>query len=269
MATENKGKPLPKFGEWDVNNPASAEGFTVIFSKASDEKKTKKASGAVPNSQRNQNSDQNNHHDSQNSKAKNPRIMKLNKVNPQEATHLLSMYISYNTSFYLLDEFASDRIRCFFKLFPKMSVTMKMSKTFKYLLGKLRSWAGNLTSFLRADIKWSKEFGGGPSIGHPELSLEKMTSRAVLMYLSMGNMKDANFMMDEVKRQAETINPELSESELIQFISYILGTVKFKSCLEREPLLNKGVQRRNPMQGMFGDIFKMRVKEGDRRVKNT
>ncbi|AED97726.1 unnamed protein product [Arabidopsis thaliana] len=72
---ENKGKPLPKFGEWDVNNPASAEGFTVIFSKASDEKKTKKASGAGPNSlvspQRNQNSDQNNNHSSQNPKAKN------------------------------------------------------------------------------------------------------------------------------------------------------------------------------------------------------
>jgi hypothetical protein len=31
---------LPKFGEWDVNNPASAEGFTVIFNKARDEKKT-------------------------------------------------------------------------------------------------------------------------------------------------------------------------------------------------------------------------------------
>ncbi|VVB17860.1 unnamed protein product [Arabis nemorensis] len=74
MSTEKKGKPLPKFGEWDVNNPASAEGFTVIFSKASDEKKTKKASGAGPNSlvspQRNQNSDQNNQHDSQNPKSK-------------------------------------------------------------------------------------------------------------------------------------------------------------------------------------------------------
>ncbi|XP_042375262.1 protein NOI4-like [Zingiber officinale] len=32
--------PLPKFGEWDVNNPASAEGFTVIFTKARNEKKT-------------------------------------------------------------------------------------------------------------------------------------------------------------------------------------------------------------------------------------
>ncbi|KAJ4754817.1 RPM1-interacting protein 4 (RIN4) family protein [Rhynchospora pubera] len=39
MASQDKGKPLPKFGEWDVNNPASAEGFTVIFQKARDDKK--------------------------------------------------------------------------------------------------------------------------------------------------------------------------------------------------------------------------------------
>ncbi|CAF1705853.1 BnaC03g44410D [Brassica napus] len=32
-------KPLPKFGEWDVNDPSSAEGFTVIFNKARNEKK--------------------------------------------------------------------------------------------------------------------------------------------------------------------------------------------------------------------------------------
>ncbi|KAK3132468.1 hypothetical protein QOZ80_6AG0522240 [Eleusine coracana subsp. coracana] len=46
MAAE-KGSPLPKFGEWDVNDPASAEGFTVIFNKARDEKKT----GANPTGQ--------------------------------------------------------------------------------------------------------------------------------------------------------------------------------------------------------------------------
>ncbi|KAK3225178.1 hypothetical protein Dsin_005040 [Dipteronia sinensis] len=38
MASQQGGGPLPKFGEWDVNNPASAEGFTVIFNKARDEK---------------------------------------------------------------------------------------------------------------------------------------------------------------------------------------------------------------------------------------
>ncbi|OMO81494.1 Pathogenic type III effector avirulence factor Avr cleavage site [Corchorus olitorius] len=32
--------PLPKFGEWDVNDPASAEGFTAIFNIARDEKRT-------------------------------------------------------------------------------------------------------------------------------------------------------------------------------------------------------------------------------------
>ena len=37
---QEKGRPLPKFGEWDVNDPASAEGFTVIFNKARDEKET-------------------------------------------------------------------------------------------------------------------------------------------------------------------------------------------------------------------------------------
>lgn len=46
VVQQDKGRPLPKFGEWDVNNPASAEGFTVIFSKARDEKKGGGAGGA-------------------------------------------------------------------------------------------------------------------------------------------------------------------------------------------------------------------------------
>ncbi|XP_020215920.1 protein NOI4-like [Cajanus cajan] len=44
---EQEGRPLPKFGEWDVNDPASAEGFTVIFNKARDEKKTGGGGGSV------------------------------------------------------------------------------------------------------------------------------------------------------------------------------------------------------------------------------
>ncbi|CAK8578722.1 unnamed protein product [Lathyrus sativus] len=49
---EQQGKPLPKFGEWDVNDPASAEGFTVIFNKARDEKKTGGGGSTRINSQR-------------------------------------------------------------------------------------------------------------------------------------------------------------------------------------------------------------------------
>ncbi|KAL5552703.1 hypothetical protein UlMin_040104 [Ulmus minor] len=40
MASNENGRPLPKFGEWDVNDPSSAEGFTVIFNKARNEKKS-------------------------------------------------------------------------------------------------------------------------------------------------------------------------------------------------------------------------------------
>ncbi|BAT86574.1 protein NOI4-like [Vigna umbellata] len=45
---QKQGKPLPKFGDWDVNDPASAEGFTVIFNKARDEKKIASVSGRFP-----------------------------------------------------------------------------------------------------------------------------------------------------------------------------------------------------------------------------
>ncbi|XVF49711.1 hypothetical protein PTKIN_Ptkin04bG0035200 [Pterospermum kingtungense] len=39
---EIRGRALPKFGEWDVNN--ADEGFTVIFNKARHEKKTRGSS---------------------------------------------------------------------------------------------------------------------------------------------------------------------------------------------------------------------------------
>ncbi|KAF5770026.1 putative RPM1-interacting protein 4/NOI4 [Helianthus annuus] len=40
LMTSQPPQPLPKFGEWDVKNPSSADGFTVIFAKARDENKT-------------------------------------------------------------------------------------------------------------------------------------------------------------------------------------------------------------------------------------
>lgn len=50
---QEKSRPLPKFGDWDVNNPASAEGFTVIFNKARDEKKTSGNPGVTNSPMRN------------------------------------------------------------------------------------------------------------------------------------------------------------------------------------------------------------------------
>ncbi|CAN7051586.1 hypothetical protein IGI04_027324 [Brassica rapa subsp. trilocularis] len=54
---QQQDRPLPKFGEWDVNDPASAEGFTVIFAKARDDKKTN-ASGRAPSQRRDNNKGQ-------------------------------------------------------------------------------------------------------------------------------------------------------------------------------------------------------------------
>ncbi|WCJ19399.1 Protein GET4 [Euphorbia peplus] len=105
-------------------------------------------------------------------------------------------------------------------------------------------------------------------------------ARAILMFLAMGNLKDANSLMDEIKKQVEAAKLELPMSDLIQFIIFLLPTlerdalplfnmlkVNYKSSIDREPVFNElldeiaekffGVPRRNPLQGMFGDIFKM------------
>uniref|UniRef100_A0A7C9DZZ2 Golgi to ER traffic protein 4 n=1 Tax=Opuntia streptacantha TaxID=393608 RepID=A0A7C9DZZ2_OPUST len=105
-------------------------------------------------------------------------------------------------------------------------------------------------------------------------------ARAVLLYLALGNMKDANYLMDEVKKQVESKGHEFPSSDLIQFIKYLLQTLErdalplfqvltqnYKSSIDRDPAFRElldeiamkfyGVQRQNPMQGMFGDIFKI------------
>ncbi|KAG4983994.1 hypothetical protein AAZX31_10G202600 [Glycine max] len=104
-------------------------------------------------------------------------------------------------------------------------------------------------------------------------------ARAVLRYLSSGNLKDANILMEEIKKQTESAEVAFPKTELMQFIAYLLQTLErdalplfsmlranFKPSIEREPAFNEmlddiaerffGVQRRNPM-GMFGDIFKL------------
>lgn len=104
-------------------------------------------------------------------------------------------------------------------------------------------------------------------------------ARAVLMYLALGNLRDANYLMDEVKKQVESKKLEFPQSRLIQFVIYLLQTLErdalplfrmlrqnYKSSIDRDPALNElldeiaekfyGVKRKNPMQGMLGDIFK-------------
>ncbi|XP_073042978.1 LOW QUALITY PROTEIN: protein GET4-like [Primulina eburnea] len=109
-------------------------------------------------------------------------------------------------------------------------------------------------------------------------------AHAVLMYLSLCNLRDANFLMDDMKKQVQSREVDFPQSELMQFIIYLLQTLqrdalplfniirqRYKSSLDREPILNElldevawkfyGVRRRNSMPGMFGEIFKMMAEE--------
>ncbi|KAF2284528.1 hypothetical protein GH714_026145 [Hevea brasiliensis] len=46
VAMPDKGAAVPKFGEWDENNPASADGYTHIFNKVREERQIE--AGKVP-----------------------------------------------------------------------------------------------------------------------------------------------------------------------------------------------------------------------------
>ncbi|KAJ0657420.1 putative golgi to ER traffic protein [Helianthus annuus] len=117
-------------------------------------------------------------------------------------------------------------------------------------------------------------------------------ARAVLMYLSIGNLRDANNIMDEIEKLAEVKGLQFPDSELMRFINYLLQTLmrdalplfntlkqKFSSSIERDPMFNElledigekfyGVRRKNPLQGMFGELFKRRLLVYERVIKRS
>jgi len=88
---EQQGKPLPKFGEWDVNDPASAEGFTVIFNKARDEKKIASVSGRFPSQRKHDSRKRKNQ-----KKSKSSSHSKVHSSIPNSLLILLTYYIVLN-----------------------------------------------------------------------------------------------------------------------------------------------------------------------------
>ncbi|CAN0825376.1 Protein GET4 [Linum grandiflorum] len=222
------------------------------------------------------------------------------------------------------DDDTLARVRTIYKLFPQIPVPQHLGEEddvhqLAEALAAAKTRVECCTSFLRAAIKWSAEFGphrsGSPQLHvmladylyseSPELDMARVThhfvkgddpqkfastlvgfmgkcypgeddlaiARAILMYLSMGNMRDANFLLDEVKKQAEAKKQEKENltccTYRLQRDAYPLFSMlrsTYKPSIDREPAFNEwlddigevfyGVQRRNPL-GMFGDIFKM------------
>ncbi|OAY45910.1 protein GET4 [Manihot esculenta] len=228
-----------------------------------------------------------------------------------------------------------DRVRKIYKMFPLVPLPQNLGdlgdddadvQQLSEAIGAAKTRVECCSSFLKAAIRWSAEFGahkmGSPQLHvmlaeylfseSPELDMARITyhfvrgddpkkfgstivnfmgkcypgeddlaiARAVLMYLAMGNLRDANCMMDEIKKQVESRKIELPKSDLMRYVNYLLPTlqrdslplfnmlrVSYKATLDKEPVFNElldeiaekfyGVPRRNPLQGMFGDIFKM------------
>ncbi|XP_022748491.1 Golgi to ER traffic protein 4 homolog isoform X1 [Durio zibethinus] len=229
------------------------------------------------------------------------------------------------------DEDILDRVRKIYKVFPQIPLPSNLGvdddvQELTEALGAAKTRVEGCSSFLRAAIKWSAEFGahrnGDPELHvmlaeyiyseSPELDMARVSyyfvrgnnpkkfasalvnfmgkcypgegdmaiARAVLLYLSMGNLRDANCLMDELKEQVASQELNFPQSDLIQFISCLLLTletealplfnilrVNFTSSIDREPAFNAllddiaekfyGVKRRNPLEGMFGELFKM------------
>ncbi|KAB2047122.1 hypothetical protein ES319_A13G024000v1 [Gossypium barbadense] len=168
-----------------------------------------------------------------------------------------------------------DRVRKIYEVFPKVPLPSNMLddedvREFTEALGAAKTCLEGCSSFLRAAIKWSAEFGasrnGDPQLHamlaeyiyseSTELNMAKVSyhfvrgnnpkkfastlvnfmskcypdeddiaiARAVLMYLSMGNLRGANCLMDELKRQVESQELDFPESDLVQFITFLLLT---------------------------------------------
>lgn len=237
----------------------------------------------------------------------------------------------------LYDVDSLDRVRKIYKKFPRIPVPQHVDladddmQRISEALGAAKTRVESCSSFLKAAIRWSTEFGaprnGSPEIHNmlaeyiysesPEVDMARVSfhfvrgnnpekfastlvnfmgkcypgeddlaiARAVLMYLSLGNLRDANYLMDEVKKQVQSKELDFPQSNLIQFINYLLQTLlrdslplfnmlrqNYASSIDREPTFNElldvvaekfyGVRRKNPLQDMFGDIFKMMGGDG-------
>eukprot|EP00252_Welwitschia_mirabilis_P013782 TRINITY_DN3035_c0_g1_i1.p1 TRINITY_DN3035_c0_g1~~TRINITY_DN3035_c0_g1_i1.p1 ORF type:complete len:316 (+),score=57.74 TRINITY_DN3035_c0_g1_i1:202-1149(+) len=187
-------------------------------------------------------------------------------------------------------------------------------------LARAKTCVDGCSSFLKAAIKWSAENGGpkrGAPELHDMLAqytwsqstdwdIAKVSmhfvqgsqpkafaaalcypgeadvaiARGVLLYLSSGNLRDANVLMDALVDLSREKQIELPNTPLLQFITYLLLTLErdalplfqmlrqnYKTSIDREPSFNElldeiaerfyKVQRRTGLQSLLGGMFKM------------
>ncbi|ONM29860.1 hypothetical protein ZEAMMB73_Zm00001d039740 [Zea mays] len=238
-----------------------------------------------------------------------------------------------------------DRIRKIYEAFPRITVPHFLGEDYddeghklSEAISAAKVRAESCSSFLKAAIRWSAEFGtsrnGSPELHvmlaeyiyseSPETDMTKVSShfvrgndpkkfasmlvnfmskcypgeddtaiaRGVLMYLSQGNLRDANLLMDEMKEQLKSVNSDFPKTDLIQFIMYLLPTTlafvtcdtvyrlerdayplfrtlrqKYKTSTDRDAVFQElldeiaakfyNIQRQNPLEGLFSEMFRI------------
>lgn len=134
--------------------------------------------------------------------------------------------------------------------------------------------SGHPEKFAAALISYTKECD-------PE-EADLMVARSVLLYLSLGNLRDANWLVHEVKKGLG--DGTFPDTPLMHFVKYLLLTLErdalplfrmlrenYKSYIGRDSLLSEcldaiaerfyGVHHKNGLQRMLGDLVKMFVSE--------
>ncbi|KAJ7298011.1 hypothetical protein O6H91_Y022100 [Diphasiastrum complanatum] len=112
----------------------------------------------------------------------------------------------------------------------------------------------------------------------PSDQRDLVLARAIFQYLSLGNLRDANKIMDEVKHGMSS--QDFEDLPLVRCLKFLLLTLErdalplfrmlrenYKMSIERDPSLDEllddiaekfyGVRRKSGFQNMFGDIMKM------------
>ncbi|CAA2970171.1 Golgi to ER traffic 4 homolog [Olea europaea subsp. europaea] len=158
------------------------------------------------------------------------------------------------------DDDIVDRIMKIYKKFPRVLVPQHLDtaddddmQQLQEAFGAATTRVESCSSFLKTAIKWFIEFGAYRN-GSPELQSyhfvrgknpKKFAStlvnfmgkcypgeddlaiaRAVLMYLSLGNLRDANILIDEMKKQVQSEEIEFPPTELMQLTNYLLLTLQ-------------------------------------------
>ncbi|XP_031743589.1 Golgi to ER traffic protein 4 homolog isoform X3 [Cucumis sativus] len=186
------------------------------------------------------------------------------------------------------DDNTLDRVRKIYKNFPQIPLPQHLGEDddmqqLSEALGAAKTRVEGCSSFLKAALKWSMEFGSQRS-GSPEIHIMLATyiysespevdmTRVSYHFIRGDNPKKFASILVNFMGKCYPGEDDMAIARAVLMLQrdalplFNMLRANYKSSLEREPVLNElldeiaekfyGVRRRNPLQGIFGDFLKM------------